>query len=153
MTGYQERDSPTDPAYVASVGSPSLTGNWWGRNTAVMAEGSRSRLPLKVRGSWMPRQRLPAPSSWRSQRLLCSFWLERHERESGIAGAGYPRLGPRVRLVTAAPFQWAIQQRGTIPQACWSSVGPEPVDGGPKPAAQVSTKAPYEWNELLPRPL
>ncbi|MCT0201827.1 glutamine-hydrolyzing carbamoyl-phosphate synthase small subunit [Synechococcus sp. CS-603] len=137
MTGYQE--VITDPSYVGQLVNftyPELG------NTGINAEDQEADSP-QVRGV-IARQLAPAPSSWRSSGSLAS-WLERHG-VVGIAGVDTRALVRRLR--DGGAINGAISSDGSDPHSLLEQVRQSPSMEGLNLAAQVSTKEPYQWNEL-----
>jgi len=137
MTGYQE--VITDPSYVGQLVTftyPELG------NTGINAEDQEADFP-QVRGV-IARQLAPAPSSWRSSGSLAS-WLERHG-VVGIAGVDTRALVRRLR--DGGAINGAISSDGSDPHSLLEHVRQSPSMEGLNLAAQVSTKAPYQWDKL-----
>ncbi len=136
MTGYQE--VITDPSYAGQLVTftyPELG------NTGVNRHDQEADRP-HVRGV-IARQLAPQASSWRAETDLAS-WLQGHG-VVGIRGVDTRALVRHLR--EGGAINGAISSDGTDPLALLRQVRSAPSMQGLNLAAQVSTSAPYAWQQ------
>ena len=139
MTGYQE--VMTDPSYSGQLVTftyPELG------NTGVNGSDLEADAP-HVRGV-IARQLAPVASNWRSEGDL-QAWLERHQ-VVGIRGVDTRALVRHLR--EGGAMNGAISTDDTPCERLLEQVRSAPAMTGLNLAAQVSTKAPYTWDQLCP---
>ena len=136
MTGYQE--VITDPSYAGQLVTftyPELG------NTGVNAADQEADRP-HARGV-IARQLSPTTSSWRADGHL-DGWLQRHG-VVGISGVDTRALVRHLR--EGGAINGAISNDGTPAAALLEQVRRAPSMGGLNLAAQVTTAAPYRWDQ------